>query len=161
MGLIVATGASPRFETASSALCDLSNQLISAPNSGHVKDVGLSLEEEQVGRSSMKADRMTVALLTAAVALFAGGVFLSILLLPAAGLPLLMAMRRGEPSARILLTAAWILTLLAVGGVVLLVWHWGELEYGVLGYLVLWGPFIAAACAVGLFVAHFRNRTAA
>ena len=106
----------------------------------------------------LRPEPTTIVLLVIATALLAGGLFFSVLLLPAAAIGLVAVVRKLPSRPKALLAAAWLFTILAGIGFVMLALSWGKLEYGITGYLVLWSPFIAALCAVVLFIASFHVR---
>ena len=99
-----------------------------------------------------------IVLIVVSAVLFVAALFFSVLLIPAivAGVVGIMIAIGATPEA--MLVAAWLFTALAGVGFVILALTWGKLEYGLLGYLIVWGPFIAALCAAGLFAAHGRGR---
>ena len=68
----------------------------------------------------------------------------------------IMIALRGTPRA--LLTFALIFAALACIGLLALAMLWGKLEYGLSGYLVVWGPFVAAMLSAALFMAYFRAK---
>ena len=55
----------------------------------------------------------------------------------------------------IVLVSACALLALAAVGFALLLAPSVELDYGILGYVVLCGPFVAAIAAIALFIAYF------
>ena len=63
---------------------------------------------------------------------------------------------RGNPKA--LLAFAIMFAGLSCFGFLALAMLWGQLEYGLLGYLVVWGPFIAAILSAALCLAYIRAR---
>ena len=67
-----------------------------------------------------------------------------------------MIAARGTPRA--LLAFALMFAALACIGFLALAMLWGQLDYGLLGYLVVWGPFIAAMLSAALFLAYVRAR---
>jgi hypothetical protein len=97
------------------------------------------------------------ALLIAAAALFAGGFFLPVLLIPGVAVAVAAIVVAVRPRPTALLVAAWLFVALAIVGFVALTLSWGKLEYGLLGYLVLWGPIAAALCAIVLFAEYLRR----
>jgi hypothetical protein len=57
-------------------------------------------------------------------------------------------------SASAFLWTAMILGAIAAIGLIALYYSWGKLEYGIVGYFILFGPFLALFAAVALTVAY-------
>ena len=106
----------------------------------------------------MKLESHGVIFLVVFIVLVIVGPFLFVALIPAIPIGLFIVVKVMDVPLPALLIAACVCAAISVAGFVVLVLNWGKLEYGVSGYLIVWGPFIAALCAVALFFAYLRGQ---
>lgn len=103
-----------------------------------------------------------ILLIVGFVVLFAGA-FLMILV--PASLPLLLtavAIRRGPPSRRsqnLRMLAAVLFAALAVLGFYIMYTTWGTMEYGLIGYITAFGPFVLSIIAITFLLIYFIDRS--
>ena len=109
-----------------------------------------------------RARTSNILLIVGIVALFAGvllTIFIPVsmaLLLAAVAIRPGMASRR---SPKMILLAAVLFAGIAVFGFCVLIATWGTMEYGLIGYVTLFGPFISSVIAFTLLFTYFIVRT--
>jgi hypothetical protein len=106
-----------------------------------------------------RATICTTLLLIVTVGLtVAGLVSFAPLLLPAVVIGVIAITRAVSATHSTLLIVACMLAVLSCVGFVAIMLCWGKLEYGLIGYVIVWSPFITATGAIACYVAYFCAR---
>ena len=103
-----------------------------------------------------------ILLIAGIVILFAGGFLMA--LIPASLLLLLTAaaIRPGTSSRRsprLIMLAAVLFAGLTIFGFYILYATWGTMEYGLIGYVILFGPFLSSMIAFAFLLAYLIDRS--
>lgn len=115
---------------------------------------------EPVDEATRQQGQRSAGFVYGTAVLLTAGLFLNVLLIPAIALGIAAFLTSMKLSGKALLVAACLFAALTIIGIIVLALNVGKLDYGLAGYTILFTPFIAASCAISLFTAYSRQRSA-